>query len=140
RSLRTKMAGRANKVPRLGRNGMTLFAACLCALPVWSTGGDETAPRVQNPAAAAPDKLMLTVGKSMIIDSPVRIERLAVANELLVEAVAIDPKQVLINGKAAGETSLIVWQQGGTRLVYDLTVRMSPVRLDAVRQQLARDF
>src|SRR5215831_21462 len=83
---------------------------------------------------------MLTVGKSMIIDSPVRIERLAVANETLVEAVAIDPRQVLINGKNAGETSLIVWQQGGTRLVYDLTVRMSPVRLDAVRQQLARDF
>src|SRR3954452_10816081 len=105
-----------------------------------AAAGDETAPRVQSPAAAAPDKLMLTVGKSMIIDSPVRIERLAVANELLVEAVAIDPRQVLINGKGAGETSLIVWQQGGTRLVYDLTVRVSPSRLDAVRQQLARDF
>jgi pilus assembly protein CpaC len=116
-----------------------LLAACLCALPIFSAG-DETAPRVQSPAAAEPQKLMLTVGKSMIIDSPVRIERLAVANELLVEAVAIDPRQVLINGKQAGETSLIVWQQGGTRLVYDLTVRISPARLDAVRQQLARDF
>src|SRR3954452_20196862 len=105
-----------------------------------AAAGDETAPRVQSPAAAAPDKLMLTVGKSMIIDSPVRIERLAVANENLVEAVAIDPRQVLINGKSAGETSLIVWQQGGTRLVYDLTVRVSPAKLDAVRQQLARDF
>jgi pilus assembly protein CpaC len=54
--------------------------------------------------------------------------------------VAVDAKQVLINGKAAGETSLIIWQQGGTRLVYDLTVRVSPMRLDAVRQQLAKDF
>jgi len=127
-------------VSRLSRLGMTLVAGCLCALPSLNAAGDDAAPRVQGPSAAAPDKLMLTVGKSMIIDSPVRIERLSVANENLVEAVAIDPRQVLINGKSAGETSLIVWQQGGNRLVYDLTVRSSPLRLDAVRQQLARDF
>jgi pilus assembly protein CpaC len=63
-----------------------------------------------------------------------------VANELLAETVAVDPKQVLINGKAPGETSLIVWQRDGARMVYDLTVRMSPLKLDAVRQQIARDF
>ena len=39
-----------------------------------------------------------------------------------------------------GETSLIVWQQNGARLVYDLTVRMSNARLEAARQQIARDF
>jgi pilus assembly protein CpaC len=127
-------------VPRLSRSLPALLALCLCALQVSSSAADDTAPRVQTPVPSSPDKLMLTVGKSMIIDSPVRIERLAVANELLVEAVAIDPRQVLINGKSAGETSLIVWQQGGTRLVYDLTVRQSPARLDALRQQLARDF
>lgn len=116
------------------------LTACLCMLPL-SRAGDDTAPRAQAPAAAsAPEKLVLTVGKSMIIDSPVRIERVAVANELMIEAVAINPKEVLLNGKLPGETSLIVWQVGGTRLVYDLTVRASPARLDAVRQQLARDF
>ncbi len=77
---------------------------------------------------------------SMIIDSPVAMLALSIANGDLAEAVAVNPKEVLINGKAPGETSLIVWQQGGARLVYDLTVRMSPHRLDAVRQQIARDF
>ncbi|MGP8245225.1 MAG: type II and III secretion system protein family protein, partial [Bryobacteraceae bacterium] len=48
--------------------------------------------------------------------------------------------EVLINGKAPGETSLIIWQEGGTRLVYDLLVRMSPLKLEAVRAQIARDF
>jgi pilus assembly protein CpaC len=80
------------------------------------------------------------VGKSLIIDSPTKIQRISVANGELIEAVAVNPKEVLINGKAAGETSLIVWQEGGNRLLYDLTVRLSPLRLDAVRQQLARDF
>jgi len=87
-----------------------------------------------------PGKLVVTVGKSLIIDSPLRIERISVANGDLAEAVAVKPNEILINGKAPGETSLIVWQLGGARLVYDLTVRMSNARLDAVRQQIAKDF
>jgi pilus assembly protein CpaC len=84
--------------------------------------------------------LVVTVGKSLIIDSPMKIQRISVADGGLIEAVAVNPKEVLINGKSAGETSLIIWQEGGNRLLYDLTVRMSPLRLDLVRQQLARDF
>jgi pilus assembly protein CpaC len=83
---------------------------------------------------------MVTVGKSLIIDSPMKILRISVADGGLIEAVAVNPKEVLINGKAAGETSLIIWQEGGNRLLYDLTVRLSPIHLDVVRQQLARDF
>lgn len=94
----------------------------------------------QSGTAGVVEKLVVTVGKSMIIDSPLPIQRVSVANENLAETVAVDPKQVLINGKAPGETSLIVWQRDGARMVYDLTVRMSPAKLDAVRQQIARDF
>jgi pilus assembly protein CpaC len=100
----------------------------------------DSAPQAQSDAAAAPGKLIVTVGKSLIIDSPLNITRVTIANGAVAEAVAVNPKEVLINGTLAGETSLIVWQQNGTRLVYDLTVRLSATRLEAVRQQLARDF
>lgn len=111
-----------------------------------SRAGDDTpkpadTPKPQEAASpAAPGKLVVTVGKSLIIDSPMKIQRISVANGELIEAVAVNPKEVLINGKAAGETSLIIWQDGGSRLLYDLTVRLSPIRLENVRQQLARDF
>jgi pilus assembly protein CpaC len=85
-------------------------------------------------------QLTVTVGKSLAIDSPLPIKRLAFANGALVDAQAIGPKEVLINGKAPGETSLIIWQDDGTRLIYDLAVRVSPQRLNAVRQQIARDY
>jgi pilus assembly protein CpaC len=115
-------------------------AVCLWYAPASRAGGEE-GPKVQEAAAtSAPGKLMVTVGKSLIIDSPMKIQRISVANGELIEAVAVNPKEVLINGKAAGETSLIIWQEGGSRLLYDLTVRLSPLRLDVVRQQLARDF
>jgi pilus assembly protein CpaC len=100
---------------------------------------ERVSGQAQTPSGG-PGKLVVTVGKSLIIDSPLRIERLSVANGDLAEAVAVRPNEILINGKAPGETSLIVWQLGGARLIYDLTVRLSNARLDAVRQQVARDF
>lgn len=80
--------------------------------------------------------LSLTSGKSVIVDSPVNIERVSVANPLLAEVVMVSPRQVLINGKAAGDTSLIVWQQGGQRLIFDLNVQRSKRREDAVLAEL----
>lgn len=94
----------------------------------------------QQPSSAIAGKLIVTVGMSITIDSPLNIQRIYIANENLAEAVAITPKEVLITGKGAGVTTLIVWQLNGARLVYELTVRTSPVRLEAVRQQVAREF
>jgi pilus assembly protein CpaC len=106
--------------------------------PPADVSNTESSPQAQT--ETAPGKLIVTVGKSLIIDSPLNITRVTIANGTVAEAVAVNPKEVLINGTAAGETSLIVWQQNGTRLVYDLTVRLSGNRLEAVRQQLSRDF
>ena len=85
-------------------------------------------------------QLVVTVGKSLIIDSPLAIKRLAFANGTMVDAQAIGPKEILLNGKSPGETSLTIWQEDGTRLIYDMTVRISPQRLNAVREQIARDY
>jgi len=94
----------------------------------------------QQAAASKPEPLLVTVGKSLIIDSPLDIQRISYANAELLDAVAINSKEILVNGKAPGETSLIIWQRNGNRLVFDLTVRPSSAKLEAVRQQIARDF
>ena len=100
-----------------------------------------TESQAQNEASSGgPGKLTVTVGKSLVIDSPINIRRISVANGDLVEAVAVNPKEVLINGKGVGDTSLVVWQENGTRLLYDLTVRMNSAKLDAVREQIGREF
>lgn len=123
--------------------GIVLAAASLWAVqPVTAAPvlEGQAQPAQSDAGANAPGRLTVTVGKSLVIDSPLNIQRISVANGDLVEAVAVNPKEVLINGKAAGETSLIVWQQNGSRLLYDLTVRMSTAKLDAVRQQISREF
>jgi pilus assembly protein CpaC len=120
--------------------GILLAAAVVWLLSERPVRAGEIGPPAQQENVSGPAKLTVTVGKSLIIDSPLKIQRISVANGELVEAVAVNPKEVLLNGKGPGETSLIVWQQDGNRLVYDLTVRMSPLKLEAVREQIAREY
>jgi len=117
-------------------------AVLLCAPWGLAEAADDAPAQQQNTSgqSAPVEKWTVTVGKSLIIDSPLPIERLSVADGNLADVVANSPKEVLINGKAPGETSLIIWQRGGSRLTYDLVVRISPARLEAVRQQLAREY
>src|SRR2546427_6250779 len=80
----------------------------------------QSATNVLEGRPAAARDLFVTVGKSLVVDSPVNIQRVSVANGEFAEALAVHPREVLVNGKTAGETSLIIWQQGGSRLFFDL--------------------
>jgi pilus assembly protein CpaC len=46
----------------------------------------------------------------------------------------------MVNGRAAGETSLIIWQQGGNRLFFDLTVQRNETRVDSIRREMAQEL
>jgi len=88
--------------------------------------------------------LTVTVGKSLLMDSPVPIERVAVGFGDFLEATAVGAREVMVSGKAPGETTLIIWQQGGNKLVFDVTVRPSRLlvndRIDAVRRELEKEL
>jgi len=92
----------------------------------------------------SPNELSVTVGKSLIVSTAQPIERISVGYNDVAEATAVSPREVLVNGKTTGETSLIVWEQGGNKLFFDLIVRpntfLSEVRLDSVRRELKKEL
>jgi len=95
-------------------SGISICLLAVSMVPAVVLSGADSAPANQEPVAGGSPragidgKLVATVGKSLIIDSPLRIDKISVANGELVEAIAINPQEVLINGKLPGETSLIV--------------------------------
>lgn len=95
-------------------------------------------------AEESPNDLFLNVGKSVIVDSALPIERVSVGFGDIAEATAVGPREVLVNGKGPGQTSLIIWQQGGGKLFFDVTVQPSQYanesRIEIVRRQLAREL
>jgi pilus assembly protein CpaC len=96
-------------------------------------------PSQENPATGARE-LFVTVGKSLLVDSPAVIQRVSIANGDIAEALATSPREVLVNGKTPGETSLIVWQQGGNRLIFDLNVQANTSKLDAINRELREEL
>ncbi len=115
-------------------------AADAAAVPAVRAVQTASATSLQEGHQGAARDLFVTVGKSLVVDSPVNIQRVAVANGDLAEALAVNPREVLVNGKAAGETSMIIWQQGGNRLFFDLTIRPSNAKAAAVQQEIEREF
>jgi len=61
-------------------------------------------------------------GKSVVINVQGRLRRVLVSNPEAVEAVATTPTQVVVEGKAAGESSLILWDEEGNSRMLDVTV------------------
>jgi pilus assembly protein CpaC len=84
--------------------------------------------------------LTVGAGKSLVVDSAADIQRVAVADGEVLEAVAISPREVLVNGKRAGETSLILWQAGGVRLPFNVRVTRTDSLIETVRAQIAREL
>jgi pilus assembly protein CpaC len=84
--------------------------------------------------------LVLTAGKAAVVDSPVNIQRVSVADPKLAEAIAVSPREVVVNALAPGETTLILWQQGGPRVFFDVIIRPGTARIEAVQRQLAEEF
>jgi pilus assembly protein CpaC len=88
--------------------------------------------------------LLVAVGKSVLVDSARPVERIAVGSAELAEATAVSPSEIMVNGKAPGETTLIVWQAGGGRQFFNLKVRASDAlatdKLDGVRREFRTEF
>jgi len=92
----------------------------------------------------SPNDLLVTVGKSIVVNSALPIERVSVGFGDIAEATAVGPREILVNGKAPGETSLILWQQGGGKLFFDVIVGASRFatnsRADALRREMRAEL
>jgi pilus assembly protein CpaC len=79
-------------------------------------------PVAQAPEAEGPQTLHLLVGRSIVISSPARIKRVSLADPNIAEAIVVSPTQVLVNGRAPGGVSLIVWDESDQSQSFEVSV------------------
>jgi pilus assembly protein CpaC len=79
----------------------------------------QTTPETEQ-LGAAPLRVM--VGKSLLIKTPDRLKRVVVSDPTVADAVAVSPTQVVVNGLAAGEVSLLIWDEFERSRSFDLRV------------------
>jgi pilus assembly protein CpaC len=79
--------------------------------------------------------LMLTAGRSMVLTTGYDVTRIAVTDPKIADAVVVQPREVLIDGRSAGTVSLIVWGVG-RREQYDVVVDPGVTTLQQTLQQV----
>ena len=75
------------------------------------------------------EKLIVTMGKSVVIDSGTRVRRVSLAAPDLADALVLSPRQVYITGKNPGVTTLTLWSDPDQSRGYS-TLRSSPISPD----------
>jgi pilus assembly protein CpaC len=67
------------------------------------------------------ERIALTANRSRVLTVPFDVTRIAITNPAVADAVVVTPREVLIDGKSTGTTSLIVWGSA-TRVQFDVAV------------------
>ncbi|MFZ3263532.1 MAG: type II and III secretion system protein family protein [Terriglobales bacterium] len=84
---------------------------------------------------AAPLRVM--VGKSLLINTTERLKRVSVTDPSVADALVVTPTQVLVNGLAPGEISLLIWDELERSRSFDLRV---DVDITAASDEIQRIF
>lgn len=99
--------------------------ALLCVLASsFASAQDRPAaqPAAGQPIASPFPKVPLTAGRSTVLSTAFDVTRIAVTSPDVADAVVVQPREILIDGKKPGTVSLIVWGPAGARTQYDIVV------------------
>src|SRR4051812_46536394 len=115
-------------------------ATALCSLVALAVATSVVlaqAPVVQTPDAgtATLPRVALTTGRSTILETTFDVTRIAVTNPAVADATVVRQREILIDGKAPGTISLIVWGTD-TRVQYDVVVDQPVPPLEQQLHQL----
>ena len=141
------LSTRGTRRPALtGAMMLTLVLAGQCQVPMSAQQPVAPAAPAPAPAPATPaqtvaparpqfDRVLVTAGRSTIVATDFAITRIAITNPEVADAVVVQQREILVDGKKAGTVSLIVWSST-ERKQYDIVVEPAITTLEQQLQAL----
>jgi pilus assembly protein CpaC len=99
------------------------------AIPLGTVASGQLTTAEQS---AATVKISITAGRSTVLTTDFDVTRIAITNPGVADAVVVEPREVLIDGKAPGTVTMILWGSD-RRVQYDVVVDPG---VSALQQQL----
>ena len=106
-----------------------VYASPLAAASQVNTRTSVQQSESQGTPSGGPEALHLIVDRSLVVTSPAQITRVSLANPDICDAVVVSPTEILLNGKRAGATSLVIWGQSGQMQTFDVYVDLDVLDL-----------
>ena len=122
----------STRARRTARAGVAGLLTLYCISPA---SAQQAAPAV--PATPRPqyERVVLTSGRSTVVATDFDVTRIAITNPEIADAVVVQPREILVDGKKSGTVSLIIWG-AQTRRQYDVVVEPSITALEQHLQAL----
>jgi pilus assembly protein CpaC len=106
--------------PRRGKRSGFLLPSLFCLAPLLVPAQTPTAHEVR-----------LTVGRGELLQFDREVTKVSISEPAIADAVVISPKEIVINARGAGNTTLLVWEQGSQPARYDITVTLDLAPIEA---------
>jgi pilus assembly protein CpaC len=117
------------------RRSFAVAVLLVCAASFTGSAQVPAPAAVQPSAAAAMPRVLLTAGRSTVLTTDFDISRIAVTNPAIADATVVQPHEILVDGKAPGTISLIIWGPD-RRVQYDVVVEPPVLNLQQQLQAL----
>lgn len=117
----------------------------LCALSFAAFTSQALRAQALQPVADSASRdssrqLSISVGKTAVIDFVRPVTRVSIGLGDIAEVSAVSPTEILVNGKAPGTTSLIVWEEGGGRQFFNVAVHPSRFAQEDSLSEIRREI
>src|ERR687890_2878743 len=105
--------------------------------PAPPNAGQPAASTQPSVAPARPqfERVLVTAGRSTVVATDFAVTRIAITNPEVADAVVVQPREILVDGKKSGTVSLIVWSST-ERKQYDIVVEPAITTLEQQLQAL----
>jgi pilus assembly protein CpaC len=128
-----------SSLPRLATLSVMLSVAAAGSARLLARQAPQVPPTASGPAQDAEPafaRIPLTAGRSHVLTTDFDVIRIAVTNPAVADALVVQPREILIDGKGPGTVSLILWG-ADRRVQYDVVVEPG---VSALQQQIQRIF
>src|SRR5262245_44509032 len=72
--------------------------------------------------AQSPREISIITGRGELLQFERDIERVAISEPKIADAIVVSPREIMVNGKSAGKASLIVWDGGSAPTRFNVNI------------------
>jgi pilus assembly protein CpaC len=80
--------------------------------------------------------LTLVAGRGELLQFQNDVLRVAVAEPKIADAVVVSPREIMVNAKGPGNTTLVIWETGAAPVRYDIRVISDVTDLENLRREI----
>jgi pilus assembly protein CpaC len=88
------------------------------------------------PQTSASREMTLILGRGELLHFEREVQKVAVAEPRIADAVVVSPQEIMINAKGAGKTTVVIWETGSVPIRYQISVVRDTAEQESLRKEI----